>query len=225
DASKNGLGCVLMQNGKVIAYASRQLKEYEKNYPTRDLELAAVVFALKIWSHYLFGERCDIYTDHKSLKYLLTQKELNMRQRRWLELVKDYDCVISYHPSKANVVADALSRKSTSSVVNMIVTQKSELIDLQKNGIQQGQQEDDYYSKIKNDIHDGKALDFHISADGPSAYFGSRHTPLLKVDKIVQAINISSLTLENSITLSSPFVTISFSAFAAFEVRSPSRIQ
>lgn len=81
DASKNGLGSVLMQNGKVIAYASRQLKEYEKNYPTHDLELAAVVFALKIWRHYLYGERCEIYTDHKSLKYLFTQKELNMQRR------------------------------------------------------------------------------------------------------------------------------------------------
>ncbi|KAI3443800.1 hypothetical protein Pfo_000465 [Paulownia fortunei] len=129
DASKNGLGAVLMQNGKVIAYASRQLKEYEKNYPTHDLELAAVVFALKIWRHYLYGEKCEIYTDHKSLKYFFTQKELNMRQRRWLELVKDYDCVINYHPGKANVVADALSRKSTSS---LFVIQKSILLDLQR---------------------------------------------------------------------------------------------
>jgi hypothetical protein len=112
DASRKGLGCVLMQNGKVIAYASRQLKNHETNYPTHDLELAAVVFALKIWRHYLNGEKCEIYTDHKSLKYLFTQKELNLRQRRWLELIKDYDCVINYHPGKANVVADALSKKS-----------------------------------------------------------------------------------------------------------------
>ncbi|MES7588717.1 ribonuclease H family protein, partial [Cutibacterium acnes] len=95
----------------MIAYASRQLKEYEQRYPTHDLELAAVVFALKIWRHYLYGEKCEIYTDHKSLKYFFTQKELNMRQRRWLELVKDYDCEILYHPGKANVVADALSRR------------------------------------------------------------------------------------------------------------------
>ncbi|GKA25886.1 putative nucleotidyltransferase, ribonuclease H, partial [Tanacetum coccineum] len=112
DASKKGLGCVLMQHGKVIAYASRQLKPYEVNYPTHDLELAAVVFALKIWRHYLYGEACDIFTDHKSLKYIFTQRELNMRQRRWLELLKDYDTNIQYHPGKANVVADALSRKS-----------------------------------------------------------------------------------------------------------------
>ncbi|WVZ94005.1 hypothetical protein U9M48_039949 [Paspalum notatum var. saurae] len=118
DASKEGLGCVLMQEGKVIAYASRQLTKHEVNYPTHDLELAAVVHALKIWRHYLFGNRCEIYTDHKSLKYIFTQNELNMRQRRWLELIKDYDLEIHYHPGKANVVADALSRKS---YVNMAV--------------------------------------------------------------------------------------------------------
>ena len=111
DASHQGLGCVLMQSEKVIAYASHQLKEYEKRYPTHDLELATVVFALKIWRHYLYGEKCEIYTDHKSLKYFFTQKDLNMRQRRWLELVKDYDCEILYHPGKANVVADVLSWK------------------------------------------------------------------------------------------------------------------
>ncbi|WVZ76240.1 hypothetical protein U9M48_024229 [Paspalum notatum var. saurae] len=108
----DGLGCVLMQEGKVIAYASRQLRKHEVNYPTHDLELAAVVLALKIWRHYLFGQRCEIYTDHKSLKYIFTQNELNMRQRRWLELIKDYHMEIHYHPGKANVVADALSRKS-----------------------------------------------------------------------------------------------------------------
>jgi ribonuclease HI len=101
-----------MQEGRVIAYASRQLRWHELNYSTHDLELAAVVHALKIWRHYLFGQRCDIYTDHKSLKYIFTQSELNMRQRRWLELVKDYDLEIHYHPGKANVVADDLSRKS-----------------------------------------------------------------------------------------------------------------
>ncbi|CAA0817348.1 Uncharacterized mitochondrial protein AtMg00860, partial [Striga hermonthica] len=112
DASKMGLGCVFMQQGKVVAYASRQLKPHEQKYPTNDLELAAVFHALKIWWHYLYGGKCEIFTDHKSLKYIFTQKELNMRQRRWLELVKDYDCTISYHPRKANVVADALSRRS-----------------------------------------------------------------------------------------------------------------
>jgi hypothetical protein len=110
DASKQGLGCVLMQEGKVVAYASRQLKKHEENYPTHDLELAAVVHALKIWRHYLMGNKCELFTDHKSLKYFFTQTELNMRQRRWLELIKDYDIEINYHLGKANVVADALSR-------------------------------------------------------------------------------------------------------------------
>ncbi|GKD67426.1 putative reverse transcriptase domain-containing protein [Tanacetum coccineum] len=106
-----GLGAVLMQRGKVIAYASRQLKPYEENYTTHNLELGAVVFALKIWRHCLYGPKCTVFTDHKSLQYILDQKELNMRQRRWLELLTDYDCKIRYHPGKENVVADALSQK------------------------------------------------------------------------------------------------------------------
>ncbi|GJX11186.1 putative reverse transcriptase domain-containing protein [Tanacetum coccineum] len=111
DASHKGLGAVLMQREKVIAYASRQLKVHKKNYTTHDLELGSVVFALKIWRHYLYGTRCTVFTDHKSLQHILDQKELNMRQRRWLELLSDYDCDIRYHPGKSNVVADALSRK------------------------------------------------------------------------------------------------------------------
>ncbi|GJS71485.1 pol protein [Tanacetum coccineum] len=130
DASKEGLGCVLMQHGKVIAYASRQLKPYEVNYPTHDLELAAVVFALKIWRHYLYGETCNIFTDHKSLKYIFTQKELNMRQRRWLELLKDYDANIQYHLGKANVVADALSRKNSGTMACLKI-QPEIIIDLE----------------------------------------------------------------------------------------------
>ncbi|KAI3678392.1 hypothetical protein L6452_37682 [Arctium lappa] len=117
DASKMGLGCVLMQRGKVIAYASRQLKVHEQNYPTHDLELAAMVFALKLWRHYLYDTKCTLFTDHKSLKYVFGQKELNMRQRRWLELLKDYDCELFYHPDKVNVVADALSRKDYSGCI------------------------------------------------------------------------------------------------------------
>jgi hypothetical protein len=111
DASGTGLGCVLMQEGRVIAYASRALRPHEINYPTHDLELASVVHALKIWRHYLMGNHCNIFTDHKSLKHIFTQSELNMRQRRWLELIKDYDLEVHYHPGKANVVAGALSRK------------------------------------------------------------------------------------------------------------------
>jgi hypothetical protein len=116
DTSKHGLGCVLMQECKVIAYGSRQLRPHEVNYPTLDLELAAVVFALKSWRHFLYGAKCELYTDHKSLKYFFTQKELNMRQKRWLELIKDYELTINYTPGKANVVADALSRKSIGGV-------------------------------------------------------------------------------------------------------------
>jgi ribonuclease HI len=105
NASYIGLGCVLMQEGRVVAYSSRQLKVHEKNYPIHDLELAAVVHALKTWRHYLYGQKCDVYTDHKRLKYIFTQLELNMRQRRWLELIKDYELEIHYHPGKANVVS------------------------------------------------------------------------------------------------------------------------
>ena len=125
DASNQGLGCVLMQRGKVISYASRKLKVHEKNYTTHDLELGAVVFALKIWRHYLYGTKCVVFTDHKSLQHIFNQKELNMRQRRWAELLSDYDCEIRYHPGKANVVADALSRKSynTSIQLHAIQTQ------------------------------------------------------------------------------------------------------
>ncbi|XP_042448839.1 uncharacterized protein LOC122033740 [Zingiber officinale] len=112
DASYQGLGAILMHHERVVSYASRQLKDHERNYPVHDLGLAAIIFALKIWRHHLYGITFEVYTDHKSLKYLFTQKELNLHQRRWMEFLKDYDCTINYHPGKANVVADALSRKS-----------------------------------------------------------------------------------------------------------------
>ncbi|GKE58989.1 putative reverse transcriptase domain-containing protein [Tanacetum coccineum] len=111
DASIKGLGIVLMQREKVIAYASRQLKIHRKKYTTHDLELRAVVFSLKLWRHYLYGTKCTVFTDHKSLQHILNQKEMNMRHRHWLELLSDCDCEIRYHPGKANVVADALRRK------------------------------------------------------------------------------------------------------------------
>ena len=135
DASRQGLGCVLMQNDKVISYASRKLKKHRQNYPTHDLELAAVVFALRIWRHYLYGVPCRIFTDHKSLQYLFTQKELNMRQRRWIELIKDYECTIEYHPGKANVVADALSRRPMSSLSHLRVVHLPRLIELRSLGV------------------------------------------------------------------------------------------
>jgi hypothetical protein len=135
DASGSGLGCVLMQEGRVIAYASRQLRRHEEHYPTHDLELAAVVHALKIWRHYLLGNICHLYTGHKSLKYIFTQSELNMRQKRWLELIKDYDLEIHYHLGKANVVADALSHKAsclylTLRTSNTTLCQEMEMLNL-----------------------------------------------------------------------------------------------
>nr|KAJ0216576.1 hypothetical protein LSAT_V11C300117000 [Lactuca sativa]KAJ0218887.1 hypothetical protein LSAT_V11C300117040 [Lactuca sativa] len=117
DASISGLGAMLIHRGHVIAYASRQLKPHEMRYSSHDLELRAVVFALKIWRHYLYGVQCTIYTDHKSLKYLMDQPNLNMRQKRWLDVVMDYECEILYHPGKANVVADALSRRAESATI------------------------------------------------------------------------------------------------------------
>ncbi|KAA0059508.1 DNA/RNA polymerases superfamily protein [Cucumis melo var. makuwa] len=145
DASRLGLGCVLMQDGNVIAYASRQLKEHECNYPTHDLELAVVVLALKIWRHYLFGEKCHIFTDHKSLKYIFDQKELNLRQRRWLKLIKDYDCTIEYHPALLNELRGSKAVVTTedsgsllaqfqvrSSLVTEIVRRQSEDSNLHK---------------------------------------------------------------------------------------------
>ena len=119
DASKVGLGCVLMQSGRVVAYGFRQLKNHEQNYPTHDMELAAVVFDLKIWCHYLYGEEFEVYSYHKSLKYIFTQRDLNMRQRRWMDFLEEYDFTLHYHPGKANVVANALSRKSQGALASI----------------------------------------------------------------------------------------------------------
>jgi hypothetical protein len=110
EAAKEGLGAVLMQEKKVIAYASRKLKVHEVNYPTHDLELAAIVFTLKKWRHYLYGADYKVLMDHKSSKYIFTLKDLNLRKRRWMEFLDEYKCPINYHPGKANVVADALRR-------------------------------------------------------------------------------------------------------------------
>ncbi|GJW38112.1 putative reverse transcriptase domain-containing protein [Tanacetum coccineum] len=129
DASGIGLSCVLMQRGKVIAYASRQLKIHETSYTTHDLELGAVVFALKIWRHYLYGTKSIIYMDHKSLHHIFSQKGLNMRYRHWIELFSDYDYEIRYNPGKANVVADALSRKERSIIKDRILAAQKEAVD------------------------------------------------------------------------------------------------
>jgi hypothetical protein len=187
DASYTGLGCVLMQEGRVVAYSSRQLKIHDKNYPTHDLELAVVVHALKTWRHYLYGQKSDIYTDHKSLKYIFTQSESNMRQRRWLELIKDYELEIHYHTGKANVVAYALSRKSQ---VNMLAAHPMpyelvkefdrlslrflnntqgvtiELVPTLEQDIRKGQKEDEKINEIRQLIIDGKGPDFREDAEG-----------------------------------------------------------
>ena len=173
----------------MIAYASRQLKKHEENYPTHDLELAAVVFALKIWRHYLYSVPYRIFTDHKSLQYIFTQKELNLRQRRWFELIKDYDCTIEYHPGKANVVADALSRRPESSLSHMRSGYLPLLVDLRALGVMLevedsgallatfhvrpllvdqilvGQSQDPQIIKLKEEIEKGKKAEFQIKDD------------------------------------------------------------
>ena len=180
DVSLNGLGCVLMQESKVVAYASRQLKLHEKNYPTHDLELAAIVFALKIWRHYLYGEKCFIYTDHKSLKYLPSQRELNLRQHRWMELIKDYNCMIDYHPGKANVVADALSRKlmqmlqalnahlsllDDGTVVAELIARPEML-----NRVLEAQKRDENISAMVSQIGNDKETEFTVNENGVLYY-------------------------------------------------------
>ncbi|XP_073307193.1 uncharacterized protein [Primulina huaijiensis] len=162
DASKEGLRCVLMQERRVIAYASRQLKQHEQNYPTHDLELAAVVFALKIWRHYLYGAKCEIFTDHQSLKYMFTQKELNMMQRRWIELLKDYDLTINYHPGKANKVADALSRKNESKITLASLSARSCL----QETVKLNQDRDPELTKLKGQVESGKSKDLQIDDKG-----------------------------------------------------------
>ncbi|GAU51804.1 hypothetical protein TSUD_415920, partial [Trifolium subterraneum] len=166
DASKLGLGGVLMQKGKVVAYASRQLKVHERNYPTHDLELAAVVFALKVWRHYLYGSRFEVFSDHKSLKYLFDQKELNMRQRRWLEFLKDYDFELSYHPGKANVVADALITSNSVKLGMLKLTNPF----LEK--IRECQKEDEKLMKRVALVIEGQENDFKVDENGVVKFRG-----------------------------------------------------
>jgi hypothetical protein len=173
DALKTGLRCVLMQDGRVIAYASRQLKKHEVNYPTHDLELAAVVHALKIQRHYLLGNQVHIFTDHKSLKYIFAQSELNMRQRRWLELIKDYNLEVYYHPRKANVVADALSRKSYQVEETPLSLNHAEVLahialvsDLLEQIIMEQRQDTLEIPHIKKLIAEGRGPQFSIDEQG-----------------------------------------------------------
>jgi hypothetical protein len=154
EASGTGLGCVLMQEGRVIAYASWALRPHEINYPTHDLELAAIVHALKIWRHYLMGNHCNIFTDHKSLKYIFTQSELNMRQRRWLELIKDYDLEVHYHPGKANVVADALSCKVYCTHLELEPVSEPLCEEMRRLNLEVVQQENLYALAVESNLYD-----------------------------------------------------------------------
>jgi hypothetical protein len=192
DASRLGLGCVLIQEGKVVAYASRQLRKHELNYPTHDLELAAVVHALKMWRHYLIGHKSDIYTDHKSLKYIFTQSDLNLRQRRWLELINDYDLEVHYHPGKANIVADALSTESYANEIQVMPMANELCAEIEhlnlsiainavelmiepvlEQEIHKGQLIDDKIKEIVGNIPKGKTPRFHLDDKG-TLWFGKR---------------------------------------------------
>jgi hypothetical protein len=208
DASGQGLGCVLMQDGHMVAYASRQLRKHEVHYLTHDLELAAVVHALKIWRHYLMGKRCELYTDHKSLKYIFMQPDLNLRQRRWLGLIKDYDLGINYYPGKANVVADALSRRSHVSQLvvdsmpfelceefdklNLRIITNVEVVEMEVGSsllqeIHRGQVEDEKIQEIKCNIKEEKSPGFLEDNQGVLWYKGRICVPDIKElkDKIL----------------------------------------
>ncbi|XP_020102592.1 uncharacterized protein LOC109720121 [Ananas comosus] len=186
-----------MQQDRVIAYALRQLKDYERNYPAHDLELTAAMFALKLWRHYLYGAQCEVFTDHLSLKYLFTEKELNLRQRRWLEFLTDYDFSIQYHLGKANVVADALSQKQSSAELSFMITRQDRLVEefhrleievvptgataelmtlvvqpILTEQIMLGQQSDPHLQKVLAEIKNGKDGDFSIHTDGSLRFKG-----------------------------------------------------
>ena len=198
--------------GKVAAYASTQLKSHEKNYPTHDLELAAIVFALKIWRHYLYGEKYFIYTDYKSLKYLPSQQELTLRQHRWIELIKDYDCVIDYHPRKANVVADALSRKSMQPLqaLNAHLSLSEDdaiVVELMArpnllNQVQEAQKSDEKISAIVSQNIMGKEIEFSMNEDEFLFYRDRVYVPNDSELKksILQEANSGFFAIHSSIT-------------------------
>ncbi|BBN67772.1 transposable element gene [Prunus dulcis] len=170
DASRQGLGCVLMQHSRVIPYAYRQLKKHELNYSTHDLKFAVVVFAVKIGRYYLYGETCQIFTDHKSLKYLFTQKELNLRQMRWLELIKDYNCIIEHLPGRANMVANAVSRKSSGSVPQLRWWYLPLLVEIRKlrvglERILTAQSQDPLFCALRLEVKNGTRTDYSMRSD------------------------------------------------------------
>jgi hypothetical protein len=218
DVSGQGLGCVLMQDGHMVAYASRQLRKHEVHYLTLDLKLATIVHILKIWRHYLMGMRCELYTDHKSLKYMFTQSNLNLRQRRWLELIKYYDLGINYHSRKANVVVDALSRRShvTQLVVdsmpfelseefdklNLRIVANTEIMEMEVGSsllqeIQKGQLEDEKIQAIKRNIKEQKSPAFSEDDEGVLWYKGRICVPNIKElkDKILHEAHESSYSI------------------------------
>jgi hypothetical protein len=218
DGSGQGLGCVLMKDGHVVAYASRQLRKHEAHYPTHDLDLAAIVQALRIWRHYLMRKRCELYMDHKSLKYIFTQSNLNVRQRRWLELIKDYDLGINYHPRKANVVADALSRRSHMSQLvmdnmpfelceefeklNLRIVANTKAMEMEVGSsllqeIQRGQLEDEKIPEIKRNIKEEKSPGFLEDDEGVLWYKGRICVPNVKElkDKILREAHESAYSI------------------------------
>jgi hypothetical protein len=206
-----------MHDGHVVAYASRQLRKHEAHYPTQDLELAAVVHALKIWRHYLMRKRCELYTDHKSLKYIFIQLNLNLRQRRWLELIKDYDLSINYHPGKANVVADASSQRSHVSQLvvdsmpfelcefdklnlRIIVNTKAMEMEVGSSLLQEirrGQLEDEKVQEIKHNIKEEKSPGFSEDDEGVLWYKRRICVPTIKElkDKILREAHESAYSI------------------------------
>jgi hypothetical protein len=218
DASGQGLGCVLMQDGHVVAYASQQLRKHEAHYPTYDLELADVVHTLKIWRHYLMGKRCELYTDHKCVKYIFTQLNLNLRQRRWLEPIKDYDLGINYHPGKANVVAHALSRRCHLSQLvvdsmpfelceefdklNLSIITNTEVMEMEVGSsllqeIRRGQLEDEKVQEIKRSIKEEKPPGFSEDDEGVLWYKRRICVPNVKElkDKILHEAHESAYSI------------------------------
>jgi hypothetical protein len=218
DAFDQGLGCVLMQDDHMVAYASRQLRKHEAHYLTHDLELAVVVHALKIWRHYLAGKRCELYTAHKRLKCIVTHSNQNLRQRRWLELIKDYDLGINYHPGKANVVADALHQRSYVSQLvvdrmpfelceefdklNLWIVTNTEVMEVEVGSslhqeIQKGLLDDENIQEIKHNIKEEKSSGFSEDDEGVLWYKRRICVPNVKElkDKILHDAHKSAYSI------------------------------